>query len=319
MLCMRLCFDLADGCLKSAHCVVGNRRHTDLLPDPRRCPPPLCVCPPQVLGGAGPAVASVPLTMLWAGGSAFSLLRSITTGSTGPVVALQQFFYVPLMTMSMVRLAAACRDCFFCQGKGGGSGEDQVSGACACCGVGWSMWAATAEHRPSLPCLPAHPTCLLPSQFVSGFSRMLAALLAAVPPYRDNGDDATVQRLIRRPNSALEAGARAPMELVLALAATGQGLLLDPIAVRRRLGLWRLFRAAAFSAACCVAAVNVCFCVRRRGCCYHAAGLAAARRRRPGAGRHQGEPAGPALPSRGRRPGGHQQAALLAGAGGAGA
>lgn len=29
----------------------------------------------QVLGGAGPAVASVPLAVLWAGGSAFVLLR----------------------------------------------------------------------------------------------------------------------------------------------------------------------------------------------------------------------------------------------------
>jgi hypothetical protein len=29
----------------------------------------------KVLGGAGPAVASVPLTVLWAGGSAFALLR----------------------------------------------------------------------------------------------------------------------------------------------------------------------------------------------------------------------------------------------------
>lgn len=57
----------------------------------------------KVLGGAGPAVASVPLTMLWASGSAFTLLRSISTGTTGPVAAVQQIFYVPLMSMSMVR------------------------------------------------------------------------------------------------------------------------------------------------------------------------------------------------------------------------
>lgn len=35
---------------------------------------------------------------------------------------------------------------------------------------------------------------------------MLAATLAAFPPYRLNGDEATVQRIIRRPNSALEVG-----------------------------------------------------------------------------------------------------------------
>ncbi len=56
----------------------------------------------KVLGGAGPAVASVPLTVLWAGGSAFSLVRGITAGSTGPVIALQQLAYVPLMSFSMV-------------------------------------------------------------------------------------------------------------------------------------------------------------------------------------------------------------------------
>ena len=56
----------------------------------------------KVLGGAGPAVASVPLTVLWAGGSAISLLKQVTSGNAGPVVAVQQLFYVPLMTMSMV-------------------------------------------------------------------------------------------------------------------------------------------------------------------------------------------------------------------------
>ena len=40
--------------------------------------------------------------MLWAGGSTFALLSSITKGNTGPVVAVQQLFYVPLMTLSMV-------------------------------------------------------------------------------------------------------------------------------------------------------------------------------------------------------------------------
>lgn len=60
---------------------------------------------------------------------------------------------------------------------------------------------------------------------------MLAAVLAAIPPHRLNGDDATVQRLIRRPNSALEAGARAPMEVLYGLSDAAKGLLLDPVAV----------------------------------------------------------------------------------------
>jgi hypothetical protein len=63
---------------------------------------------------------------------------------------------------------------------------------------------------------------------------MLAASLAALPPYRANGDAATVQRLIRRPNSALEAAARAPMELVYGFSSAGFGLLLDPVAVSSR-------------------------------------------------------------------------------------
>ncbi len=57
---------------------------------------PLCLSHPQV-----------PLTVLWAGGSAFALVTSITKGHTGPVVAVQQLFYVPLMTMSMVSGQAA--------------------------------------------------------------------------------------------------------------------------------------------------------------------------------------------------------------------
>jgi hypothetical protein len=61
---------------------------------------------------------------------------------------------------------------------------------------------------------------------------MLAAMLAALPPYRLNGDEAAVQRLIKRPNSALEAGARAPMELIYGFASAASGLVLDPLAVR---------------------------------------------------------------------------------------
>ena len=121
----------------------------------------------KVLGGAGPAVASVPLTMVWAGGSVVSLLRNVSTGSTGPVAAAQQVAYVPFMAMSMI---------------------------------------------------------------VSSFSRMLAALLALIPPDRPGGDDEVVQRLIRRPANALEAAVEIPKELGRAVVAGASGLLLDPIA-----------------------------------------------------------------------------------------
>ena len=56
----------------------------------------------KVLGGAGPAVAAVPLTVLWASGSAVALLREVTSGNVGVVGTIQQALYVPLMTFSML-------------------------------------------------------------------------------------------------------------------------------------------------------------------------------------------------------------------------
>lgn len=87
-----------------------------------------------------------------------------------------------------------------------------------------------SSHSPLDP-LPRLGTNPIP-QIVSGFSRMAAAALATLPPYRANGDEDAVARLIRRPNSALEAAARAPMELIYGFTGAGGGLLLDPIAVR---------------------------------------------------------------------------------------
>ena len=55
----------------------------------------------KVLGGAGPAVASVPLTVIWASGSALVLLKDMSTGNAGLVGTLQQAAYIPLMTFSM--------------------------------------------------------------------------------------------------------------------------------------------------------------------------------------------------------------------------
>ncbi len=60
---------------------------------------------------------------------------------------------------------------------------------------------------------------------------MLAAMLAFIPPARPGGDEATVQRIIKRPNNALEAAGRAPMELAYGIWDAGTGMLFDPLAV----------------------------------------------------------------------------------------
>lgn len=97
----------------------------------------------------------------------------------------------------------------------------------------WQRCRSVPASSDYCPCLRLCPSLPRPHpQLVSGFSRMLAAVLAAVPPYRSNGDEAVVNRLIRRPNSAMEAAARAPAELVLGFAGAAGGLLMDPISVR---------------------------------------------------------------------------------------
>ena len=60
---------------------------------------------------------------------------------------------------------------------------------------------------------------------------MLAALLAFLALGRAGGDEATVQRIIKRPNNALEALGRVPVEIVLGFWDAIAGLLLDPMAV----------------------------------------------------------------------------------------
>ena len=55
----------------------------------------------KVLGGSGPAVASVPLAVLWAGGSAVVLVHEAALGKAGPVGVAKQVFYLPIMTVSM--------------------------------------------------------------------------------------------------------------------------------------------------------------------------------------------------------------------------
>lgn len=55
----------------------------------------------KVLGGSGPAVASVPLAVLWAGGSAVVLVHEAALGKAGPIGVVRQVIYVPIMTVSM--------------------------------------------------------------------------------------------------------------------------------------------------------------------------------------------------------------------------
>lgn len=129
----------------------------------------------KVLGGAGPAVASVPLTVLWASGSAFALVKDLSSGQTGPLAAVQQTLYVPIMSFSM---------------------------------------------------------------FVSGFSRMLAAGMAFVPPHRESGDDETVRRIIVRPQNALEALTGAPREVGWGINNAARGIILDPVAVSLGFRVW---------------------------------------------------------------------------------
>ena len=55
-----------------------------------------------MLGGAGPAIAAVPLTVVWVGGSFVSLLTGIGAGKVGPVDAAQRVGYVFFMSVAQV-------------------------------------------------------------------------------------------------------------------------------------------------------------------------------------------------------------------------
>ena len=59
-------------------------------------------CIVQVLGGAGPAIAAVPLTAIWAGGSMITLLASVGKGKVGPVGAVQRVGFVVFMSIAGV-------------------------------------------------------------------------------------------------------------------------------------------------------------------------------------------------------------------------
>jgi len=76
------------------------------------------------------------------------------------------------------------------------------------------------------------------SMVFSGFSRMLAAGMAVLPPSRVHGDEDAVRRLVRRPTNAIEALAGVPKEFMWGLANATEGFLYDPIAVRSIISLY---------------------------------------------------------------------------------
>ena len=57
----------------------------------------------QVLGGAGPAIAAVPLVVVWAGGSTINLVQGISRGQVGALGSASRIGFVLGMS-----LAQAC-------------------------------------------------------------------------------------------------------------------------------------------------------------------------------------------------------------------
>lgn len=56
-----------------------------------------------MLGGAGPAIAAVPLTAIWVGGSVVTVATSLATMQLGPLAATQRVGYVALASLSQAR------------------------------------------------------------------------------------------------------------------------------------------------------------------------------------------------------------------------
>ena len=61
---------------------------------------------PQVLGGAGPAIAAVPLVVVWAGGSTITLIQSVARGKVGALGSASRVGFVVTMSVGQVRTAA---------------------------------------------------------------------------------------------------------------------------------------------------------------------------------------------------------------------
>ena len=58
---------------------------------------------PQVLGGAGPAIAAVPLVVVWAGGSTITLIRSVARGKVGALGSASRVGFVVTMSIGQVK------------------------------------------------------------------------------------------------------------------------------------------------------------------------------------------------------------------------
>ena len=59
-----------------------------------------------MLGGAGPAIAAVPLVVVWAGGSTINLLQGISRGQVGALGSASRIGFVAGMSVSQVRPTA---------------------------------------------------------------------------------------------------------------------------------------------------------------------------------------------------------------------
>ena len=73
----------------------------------------------QVLGGAGPAIAAVPLTVVWAGGAFYTLASGLGAGKVGPRGAVQRVGYTFFMAIADVRapsqlMQGSCRCWAWC-------------------------------------------------------------------------------------------------------------------------------------------------------------------------------------------------------------
>ena len=56
-----------------------------------------------MLGGAGPAIAAVPLVVVWAGGSTINLLQGISRGQVGALGSASRIGFVVGMSAAQVR------------------------------------------------------------------------------------------------------------------------------------------------------------------------------------------------------------------------
>ena len=57
----------------------------------------------QVRGGAGPAIAAVPLVVVWAGGSTINLVQGISRGQVGALGSASRIGFVLGMSIAQVR------------------------------------------------------------------------------------------------------------------------------------------------------------------------------------------------------------------------